>query len=138
MSDYYVNQPQPGASSQEGAYQRTPQQPSYYFQDSNAYGAVNAQAAGQYATQYPANYSTEYAAPAEQTTDGALSSWFAFTNADYLKGLVLGAGVAVVATNPTVQKAVVSGAVKIWAALQGGVEELKEQVQDAKAELSQE
>lgn len=119
MSDQYINQPQPGASSAEGAYSRDPQNPTNYFQDSNQYGAVNAQTA-------------------VQDTDPALNTWFNFTSSDYLKGLALGAGVALVATNPSVQKAVVSGAVKVWAALQGGVEELKEQVQDAKAELSQE
>ena len=126
MSEY-VNQPAPGASSEEGAYMKNPQQPSYYFKDNNQYGVVNAQAAPN-----PQQATTPAAAQ-----DSAVTSWFNFTNFDYLKGLVLGAGVALVATNPTVQKAVVSGAVKTWAALQGGVEELKEQVQDAKAELSQ-
>jgi hypothetical protein len=126
MSDYYANQPQPGASSQEGAYMKNPQQPSYYYQDANQYGAANAQAAGMNPVTAPTTGQTV-----------TVTSWFNFTSSDYLKGLALGAGVALVATNPTVQKAVVSGAVKVWAALQGGVEELKEQVQDAKAELSQ-
>lgn len=132
MSDQYMNQPQPGASSEEGAYMKNPQQPSYYFQDNNQYGAVNAQAAAGYPSQTPAS-----TAPV-QAESSTLGSWLNFTSGDYLKGIALGAGVALVATNPTVQKAVVSGAVKVWAALQGGVEELKEQVQDAKAELSQE
>lgn len=127
MSDY-INQPQPGTSSAEGAYMKNPQQPSYYFQDNNQYGAVNAQDTAQYPAQ---------PVPATAETESSLSSWVNFTSTDYLKGLALGAGVALVATNPTVQKAVVSGAVKLWAAIQGGVEELKEQVQDAKAELSQ-
>ena len=135
MSDY-TNQPQPGASSEEGAYLRTPQQPSYYFQDSNSYGAVNAQPTAQYPDQTMAATAAD-SAPAPATTESSLASWVNVTNTDYLKGLALGAGVALVATNPTVQKAVVSGAVKLWAALQGGVEELKEQVQDAKAEISQ-
>ncbi len=121
MSEY-VNQPLPGTSSEEGAYMKNPQQPSYYFQDNNQYGVVNSQ---------PATATTPAA------TDSTLTSWLNFTSTDYLKGLALGAGVALVATNPTVQKAVVSGAVKLWAAIQGGVEELKEQVQDAKAEISQ-
>lgn len=126
MSEHYTHQPQPGASSQEGAYMKNPQQPSYYFQDANQYGAANAQVAGM----------NPVAAPVPNQTS-PVTSWFNFTSADYLKGLALGAGVALVATNPTVQKAVVSGAVKVWAALQSGVEELKEQVQDAKAEISQ-
>ncbi|WP_419785971.1 YtxH domain-containing protein [Pseudodesulfovibrio sp.] len=132
MSDhYYVNQPQPGTSSAEGAYSRDPQNPTYYFQDANQFGTATAQAAAPSA-------SPVSSVPVQPATTSSISSWFAFTDADYLKGLALGVGAALVVTNPTVQKAVVSGAVKAWAALQGGVEELKEQVQDAKAELSQE
>ncbi len=126
MSDY-INQPQPGVSSEEGAYMKNPQQPSYYFQDNNQFGSVNTQTY----TQNPVQPATT------ETSESTLASWVNFTSSDYLKGLALGAGVALVATNPTVQKAVVSGAVKLWAAIQGGVEELKEQVQDAKAEISQ-
>ncbi len=55
-----------------------------------------------------------------------------------MKGLLLGAGLALVATNPRVQKAVVGTGVKLWSSLQGHIEEMKEQVQDAKAELAQE
>jgi hypothetical protein len=35
-----------------------------------------------------------------------------------------------------VRQAIISGAVKVWSAVQGGVEEVKEQIQDVKAELS--
>ncbi len=59
-------------------------------------------------------------------------------NTSLLTGLALGAGAAIIATNPKVQKAVVGTSVKIWSALQGHIEEMKEQVQDAKAELAQE
>lgn len=129
MSEY-VNQPQPGASSDEGAYSRQPQQPTYYFKDNNQYGTAYAVTS----PQAPAQAGTGTPAAA----DTGVTSWINFSSGDYLKGVAVGAGVVLVATNPTVQKAVVSGAVKLWAALQGGVEELKEQVQDAKAELSQE
>lgn len=129
MSDHYKYQPVPGESSQEGAYMRNPQQPSYYYHDANQYAAGSpqqgAQPPGQGAYQQP---------PA---TRSGLSSWVNFSNSDYLKGLALGAGVALVASNPKVQQAVVSGAVKLWASVQGGFEEVKEQIQDVKAELSQ-
>ncbi len=59
-------------------------------------------------------------------------------NTSLLAGLVLGAGAAIVASNPKVQKAVVGTSVKVWAGLQGHIEEMKEQIHDAKAELSQE
>lgn len=75
--------------------------------------------------------------PASVPEPGALESWFNFHNSGYLKGFVIGAGMALVLTNPTVQKALVAGAVKLWSTVQGGVEEVKEQIQDVKAEMSQ-
>ncbi|MFW5837781.1 MAG: YtxH domain-containing protein [Desulfovibrionaceae bacterium] len=66
----------------------------------------------------------------------AARSWFDFNNPGYAKGFVVGAAVAVVLANPTVQKAIVSGAVKLWSSVQGGVEEVKERIQDYKAEMS--
>lgn len=74
---------------------------------------------------------------ADPETASGLEAWFNFRNTGYLKGFVVGAGVALVLTNPTVQKALVSGAVKLWSSVQGGVEEVKEQIQDIKAEMSQ-
>jgi hypothetical protein len=136
MSEHYVNQPAPGASSQEGAYLRNPQEPSYYFHDANQYAAVQGAApAGTEAQPLPRE-------PHEQSvqaaSSSALGSWFNVTNSTYLKGALLGAGVALVVTNPRVQQAVISGAVRLWAGIQGGVEEIKEQVRDVKAELSRE
>jgi len=77
-------------------------------------------------------------APAVSVPGTGLTSWFNVTQPAYLKGLLLGAGVALVVTNPTVQKALIGGAVRVWAAVQGGVEEIKEQIEDVKAELSRE
>ena len=68
----------------------------------------------------------------------ATKSNFSFTSPSFLKGVLLGAGVAFIATNPTVQKKVVNGAVSLFTFLQGSIEEVKEQIQDAKEELSQE
>lgn len=65
-----------------------------------------------------------------------LASWFDYTNASYIKGLLVGAGAALLMTNPTVQTAVVKGAVAAWSAVVGGIEEIKERVRDAKAEKS--
>lgn len=67
-----------------------------------------------------------------------VGTWFEFSNSGYLKGFLIGAGVTLVLTNPTVQKALVKGTVKVWSTLQGGVEEVKEQFRDVKAEMSEE
>ncbi|TWI75669.1 hypothetical protein LZ24_00722 [Desulfobotulus alkaliphilus] len=68
---------------------------------------------------------------------GTFESWVDFRNSGYLKGFVVGAAAALVLTNPTIQKALVGGVVKIWSAVQGGVEEVKEQIHDIRAEMSQ-
>ncbi|MHC1752722.1 YtxH domain-containing protein [Humidesulfovibrio sp.] len=92
-------------------------------------------AQAQYAQQRDPARTKPASAPASKA---ALGSWFNVTDPAYVKGLLLGAGVALVLTNPTVQKALVGGAVRVWAAVQGGVEEIKEQIEDVKAELSRE
>jgi len=74
--------------------------------------------------------------PVQQDTSA--KSWVNVTDSRYLKGFLLGAGLALVATNPKVQKAVVSGAVKTWSAVQGGIEEAKEKIHDIKAEAQSE
>jgi hypothetical protein len=73
--------------------------------------------------------------PGESSPYG-VESWFNFRNSGYIKGFVVGAGLALVLTNPAVQKAMVSAGVRLWSTVQGGVEEVKEQIQDVKAEMS--
>jgi hypothetical protein len=73
-----------------------------------------------------------YYAPQTSWTQG----WLAFNDPGYVKGLILGAGLTYLLTNPKVQKAVVKGAVTLWTSIQGGMEEVKEQIQDIKAEMS--
>ena len=63
-------------------------------------------------------------------------SWFAFRDPCYLKGVLLGVGVALVLANPKVQKSLVRGAMKLWTGMQYAVEEVKEQIEDIKAEMS--
>lgn len=74
----------------------------------------------------------EMAAQQSSWTQG----WLAFNDPGYVKGLVLGAAAAYVLTNPKVQRALVKGAVTLWSSLQGGFEEVKEQIQDIKSEMS--
>lgn len=68
---------------------------------------------------------------------GGISSWFAFSNSSYLKGFAAAAGITLLATSPTVREAIVNGGIKAWTFLQAGAEELKEKVQDARAEMGQ-
>lgn len=72
--------------------------------------------------------------PTAQTS--TLGSWFDYSNPSYIKGLLLGTGVTLLVTNPTVQNAVIKGTVAAWSAVVGGIEEIKEKVRDAKAEKS--
>lgn len=129
MSDYQ-KPPFPGA--QQPQY-TTQQQPADYT------NYVNYAYEPRYAEnpQYPQPY-YQQAPTAQNTTSSLTQGWFNFQDHSYLKGVAVGAGVALIVANPTVQKAVVSGAVKIWSALQGGVEEVKEQINDIRAEMSQE
>ncbi len=99
---------------------------------------TNPQAASRYY-----HYATESGYPQTGTNTYASSaspvgSWFDFSNSSYLKGFVLGAGVTLMLANPAVQKAMVRGTVKLWSLVQGGMEEVKEQFQDIKAEMSEE
>lgn len=118
-------EPQPGQQPEQGNFQQYG--PGY----GQGYGY------GQQGYGYGQRYGQPYAAP-RPASPGGLASWYNFRHPDYVKGLLLGAGAALVLTNPTVQKAMVGGAVRLWAAVQGGIEEMKEQIEDVKAELSRE
>lgn len=121
---------QPGQAEGQAQNQANPQYGPQYAQQYIPYQQA-------YGYPYGPQYAPPYGqAPAQQA--GGLSSWYNIGHPDYLKGLLLGAGAALVLTNPTVQKALIGGAVRVWAAVQGGVEEIKEQIEDVKAELSRE
>ena len=81
---------------------------------------------------YPYPYPPQYA---DQSMYPHLKQWFNFREPSYVKGFVVGAGIAVLLTNPAVKKALVTGLVKVWGGLQSGVEELKEQIRDVQAEV---
>lgn len=59
-------------------------------------------------------------------------------DATFWKGALLGAAVALLVTNETVQKGVVKTVSKLTMAAQSGVEEMKEKFEDAKAEAQAE
>ena len=60
-----------------------------------------------------------------------------FRDQQFWKGALLGAAVALLVTNETVQKSVIKGAAKVVSAVQGGVQEVKEKFEDVRAEMHQ-
>lgn len=81
-------------------------------------------------------YATSTNAAASPAAGSLTQGWFAVTDPGYIKGALLGAGLTYILTNQKVQRALVKGVVTVWTAVQGGIEEVKEQVQDIKAEMS--
>ena len=72
-----------------------------------------------------------------QSSSTLLKGWFDLKSSGYLKGLLIGAGAAVVLGHPKIRKAIISGAVNTWDSVTGGVEELKEQIHDVRAEKNE-
>lgn len=58
-----------------------------------------------------------------------------FFNGDFVKGALIGAGVTFLLTNKTTQKAIFNGFSKGSELVQAGMEELKERMEDAKAQM---
>jgi len=56
-------------------------------------------------------------------------------NGDFVKGALIGAGVAFLLTNKTTQGAIMNGFSKGSELVQAGIEELKERMEDAKAQM---
>ncbi|WP_449245568.1 YtxH domain-containing protein [Desulfobacca acetoxidans] len=87
---------------------------------------------------YPPQYQ-QYQQYQDQTASpaplGYFDGWINFGEARYVKGFVIGALLGFLVANPTVQRAVVRGAASLWYSIMGGVEELKEQARDVRAEM---
>lgn len=66
-------------------------------------------------------------------------SLFGETPSDkFLRGLLIGGAAAYILTNENAQKAIIKTGIKLFGSLAGGVEEFKEKIMDAKAELEAE
>lgn len=55
---------------------------------------------------------------------------------DLIAGLVVGAAATYLLSNEKVQSTVIRTAVSLWATVQGGLEEMKERIRDAEAEVA--
>lgn len=76
-----------------------------------------------------------HAAPPPGTPVAAATTGSHLTNPRFLKGALFGALAAYLLSNEAVQQNAIKAAVKTWAMVQGGVEEMKERFRDAEAEL---
>ncbi|WP_395665093.1 hypothetical protein [Methylocella sp.] len=92
---------------------------------------------------YGQNPYVQGAAEARGGRAGAGPAWPGFANthrhpnADSLvKGLVVGAAAAYLLTNEKAQRAIMRAGVTVWTTVMGGVEELKERLHDAEAEVA--
>lgn len=66
----------------------------------------------------------------------SLTSWLGQTSSDrFIRGLIIGAAATYILTNEKAQKAIIKTGMKLYGAVAGGVEEIKEKIMDAKAEL---
>ncbi len=61
-----------------------------------------------------------------------------FRDQQFWKGALLGAAVTLVVTNESLQKGIMKTAARLYGAIQGGVQEMKEKFEDVQAELHQE
>lgn len=66
---------------------------------------------------------------------GPLGGWFDFRNEAFVRGALVGAAAAVLLTNPSIQKKTLQSLVSLWGLFQGGIEEMKERLRDAEAEM---
>ncbi|PIE73626.1 MAG: hypothetical protein CSA20_02130 [Deltaproteobacteria bacterium] len=80
--------------------------------------------------QQPAYPQAAYPAPATTSVLGVN-----LQDTQFWKGALIGAAVALLVTNESVQKSVVKTVSRLTAAAQSGVEEMKEKFEDAKAEV---
>jgi len=113
-----------------------PQQTTYTAPQAPVGTYYQVDAAGQPVYVYDPQTAVRDQALTPSAPTSVVGSWFDYSNPSYIKGLLVGVGATLLVTNPTVQTAVVKGAVAAWGAVVGGVEEIKEKVRDARAEKS--
>lgn len=70
-----------------------------------------------------------------QTNQNSMNTNLGFNNGDFLKGALIGAGITFLLTNKTTQNAVFNGFAKASELFNVGIEEMKERIEDAKAQM---
>lgn len=79
-----------------------------------------------------------HAPPSPPAQESGTGGFFNFGNERFVMGLLVGAAATFLLTNETVQKTAIKSMVRVWLAVQGGFEELKERFRDAEAEIQAE
>jgi hypothetical protein len=82
-----------------------------------------------------------YAAPSYPQVQAYPPSTFLglnFRDQQLWKGAILGAAVTLLLTSETMQKGIIRGVAKMYGAVQGGIQEIKEKFEDVQAEMRQE
>lgn len=79
-----------------------------------------------------------YPPQAQYQTESGLASFFDFRDERFIKGAITGAALTFVLTNESFQKNSLKSVLKFWHMLQGGMEEMKERIQDIDAEIKAE
>jgi len=80
---------------------------------------------------------TERHAPAPAGITDSVRRFLGLDDGQLWKGILIGAGIAMLLTNKTVQKTIMKAGMKAYRAAETGVEEIKEKAADIKAELEQ-
>jgi len=81
---------------------------------------------------------TERHAPAPAGITDSVRRFLGIDDSQLWKGILIGAGIAMLLTSKAVQKTIMKAGYKVYRAAESGVEELKEKAADIKAELEQE
>ncbi|ABD89154.1 hypothetical protein [Rhodopseudomonas palustris] len=76
------------------------------------------------------------AAAAPELKVGPASNQHHAQHHDLIAGVVVGAAAAYLLSNEKIQSTVIRTAVSLWATVQGGLEEVKERIRDAEAEVT--
>lgn len=131
------------AEPQHAPYMAPPQGPYMAPHPGYMHPQMQAQYGGAGYPGYPPQPMPGYGQPqqppqAPYGSDGGLSSFFNFRDERFIKGALTGAALTFVLTNESFQKNSLKSMLKIWHMLQGGMEEMKERVQDLDAEVKAE
>ncbi|HRF57429.1 MAG TPA: YtxH domain-containing protein [Campylobacterales bacterium] len=129
MSNHYKYQKQ---NTDMGAQNQAPQNP--YINNPQNMQNMAPRATNPY---YQENY--QYQSNPYMPSPKSSFNIFGDTPSDkLLRGLLIGGAAAYILTNEDAQKAIIKTGVKLFETLAGGVEEFKEKIMDAKAELEAE